>query len=106
MKNTSTVWVVSHVYWIGDEQGGGGFWWYTDRDSALMGYTEEKLAWSGMTARIRLVRVVLPDETSLVCDLEHCSMCVAGDTVSCWLDSHSDLLEVGWRAEKVTLPVQ
>ena len=55
-----TVWAVSFVHWDDAESGGGGFWWYWNKDTALAGFEEEKAAWRGGTARIRLVEVEVP----------------------------------------------
>lgn len=100
-----TVWVVSHAVWHGGEQTSGGFWWFPDRDSAVMWYAQEKLAWKRESARIRLVRVDLPPEAEQPCRPD-CPMCKSADTITCWLDLNIDGLEIDWAAEKVTLLVQ
>lgn len=92
-----TIWVVSHVYWNGAEQGGGGFWWYPDRDTALLAYADERRAWCEYPARIRLVRVDVPPSGQVCVD----NPCYYDDPITCWLDSRIDELETGLPAEKV-----
>lgn len=59
--NLTTVWVVSWVYWNGDEQGGGGFNWFWSEDLAKKAFKVEAMVWKGGVARIRLVEVQVPD---------------------------------------------
>jgi len=56
----TTIWVVSWVYWNGDEQGGGGFNWFWDQEAADAAFDEEVKAWEGAAARIRMLPVHLP----------------------------------------------
>lgn len=55
-----TVHVVSHVYWNGDEQGGGGFYWYNDPAAADRQFYTERAVWGTGPARVRLVDVAVP----------------------------------------------
>lgn len=99
----TTVWAVSHVYWNGDEQGGGGFNWTTDRNVALDIFEEEKEAWAGIgAARVRLVKVALPSDASSPCPWSGCLTCVS-KPITCWIDAHIDGIEAAWEAEKVWL---
>lgn len=92
MSDTRTVWVVSWVYWNGDEQGGGGFWWIPDRGTALEQFNREKDQWQGITARIRLVSIDVPVHLD-------------GEALTRYID-HPDVLErieVTDRSERVAL---
>lgn len=89
---TRTVYVVSWVYWNGDEQGGGGFDWYPARHeaAAFEAFDREKAAWDGSPARIRLLRMDVP------ADLD-------GEALTNWLDEDIDALEVTEPALRVAL---
>lgn len=78
---TRTVFVVSFVYWNGDDQGGGGFWWYPELEPALEGFAKEKAEWCTFSSRVRLVRIAdVPAELTV-------------DEVTSWLDADINRLE-------------
>lgn len=54
------VWVVSWVYWNGDEQGGGGFnWWPYDKEQEARDYFAKENGWT--TAVVRLLSLTVPN---------------------------------------------
>lgn len=99
------IWVVSWVYWNGDEQGGGGFWWYPDHRDAVLAFEEEKRNWASAAVRVRLVSMILPNEAHSCSRATHTHGDVE-DVITCWIDSNIDLIEAmqsqgGLPAERV-----
>jgi hypothetical protein len=102
VTEVETIYVVSWVYWNGDEQGGGGFQWLPSRDDALELFEAEKSAWAGNDpARVRLLRVELPAE-ALECFGNHQVHtpeglkpypCPSDSPETCWLEAHLYELE-------------
>lgn len=89
------VWIVSWVYWNGDEQGGGGFNWWpeagTDRDLVQEAFTKEHEGWVGGVARVRLLKALVPPYQVTE---------EGRQTVTDWLDAQIDNLESHWPAEQ------
>lgn len=86
----TTYYVVSWVYWEGDEQGGGGFNWYYTEENARQGFQAEKRAWEGACARVRLVKVQVPTFLD-------------PEAVTAWIDGDIDLIEYHLPALAVAL---
>jgi hypothetical protein len=95
VEEWTPVWVVSWVYWQGDEQGGGGHnWWPADIDYAHVSaeFRREVDNWKDSTAMVRLTRLSVPaygtDEK-------------AREAITRWIDADTDRIESGPEADVV-----
>lgn len=95
VTDVTSVWVVSWVYYQGDEQGGGGHnWWPGDTDDEVIktAFDEEVRGWETSTAMVRLTRLRVPafgtDEK-------------AREAITNWIDADTDRIESGPEADVV-----
>lgn len=88
-QSNRTVHVVSTVYWGGGEQLGGSFFWYHNINDAESAFEAEKNAWSGASARVRLVSVDIPPGI------------VSNEEITDYIDSDIDMVEHNLPARKV-----
>lgn len=81
-----TIYVVSWVYWNGEDVGGGGFNWFWTETDARAAFETERRGWDA--ARVRLVALTVPAHLR-----RDRATQADRDAVTDWIDAQIEMVE-------------